>query len=198
MFTDEARFGRMNRPRPCWAFWAPDLRSPSSSFATTSTYTEQVCPEGWNVHLSDHEAIEYECFQIFLNAPESLRNPKPASQLSLHLAPNPASRPCRRDGDRLAVELDAHHGAVEDQPPTVPSACCYRRGGSRRSARGPAGTRVRVCRSVGLVIIHKDRGAEHRKATSISLLVVISVHADGRKVLLAIKSGAGARCSTIS
>jgi hypothetical protein len=95
MFTDEARFGRMNRPRPCWAFWAPDLRSPSSSFATTSTYTEQVCPEGWNVHLSDHEAIEYECFQIFLNAPESLRNPKPASQLSLHLAPNPASRPCR-------------------------------------------------------------------------------------------------------
>ena len=42
-----------------------------------------------------------------------------------------------------------------------------------------------------------------RKATSISLLVVLGVRADGQKVLLAVKNmggesrGAGGRCSTI-
>ena len=44
MFADEARFGRMNRPRPCWAPVGTDPKSPRSSSANTSICTARSLP----------------------------------------------------------------------------------------------------------------------------------------------------------
>jgi transposase len=67
MFADEARFGRMNRPRPCWA---PARVRPGVASQLIREYTYlygAVCPkEGTCVYLI-MPASDTECFQIFLN-----------------------------------------------------------------------------------------------------------------------------------
>ena len=68
MFADEARFGRMNRPRPCWA--PPSVR-PKVAAQLIREYIYlygAVCPkDGTCVYLimpTSHTA----CFQVFLDA----------------------------------------------------------------------------------------------------------------------------------
>ena len=67
MFADEARFGRMNRPRPCWA---PKGVRPDVACQLIREFTYlygAVCPkEGTCVFLILPTA-DTECFQIFLN-----------------------------------------------------------------------------------------------------------------------------------
>ncbi len=67
MFADEARFGRMNRPRPCWA---PKGVRPGVAAQLIREYTYlygAVCPkEGTCVYLI-MPASDTECFRIFLD-----------------------------------------------------------------------------------------------------------------------------------
>src|SRR5947209_4976724 len=67
MFTDEARFGRMNRPRPCWA---PTGVRPEVAAQLIREYIYlygAVCPkDGSGVYLI-MPASDTACFQIYLD-----------------------------------------------------------------------------------------------------------------------------------
>jgi transposase len=67
MFADEARFGRMNRPRPCWAPAGVRPRVASQLIREYTYLYGAVCPrEGTCVFLI-MPASDTECFQIFLD-----------------------------------------------------------------------------------------------------------------------------------
>jgi transposase len=66
MFADEARFGRMNRPRPCWA---PKGIRPEVACQLVREYTYMygaVCPKDGACVFLIMPAPDTECFQIFL------------------------------------------------------------------------------------------------------------------------------------
>ena len=66
MFADEARFGRINTPRPCWA---PKGVRPgvASQLIREFTYLYgAVCPKEGTCFLLIMPASDTECFQIFL------------------------------------------------------------------------------------------------------------------------------------
>jgi transposase len=67
MFADEARFGRMNRPRPCWA--AAGVRpGVASQLIREFTYLYgAVCPTDGTCVFLIMPAADTECFQIFLD-----------------------------------------------------------------------------------------------------------------------------------
>jgi transposase len=67
MFADEARFGRMNRPRPCWA--AAGVRpAVASQLIREFVYLYgAVCPTDGTCVFLIMPAADTECFQIFLN-----------------------------------------------------------------------------------------------------------------------------------
>ena len=59
MFTDEARFGRMNRPRPCWA---PAGIRPEVALQLIREYIYlygAVSPKDGMLRLPDHADVEY-------------------------------------------------------------------------------------------------------------------------------------------
>jgi len=67
MFADEARFGRMNRPRPCWA---PKGVRPEVACQLIREFTYlygAVCPKDGTCMFLILPAADTECFQIFLN-----------------------------------------------------------------------------------------------------------------------------------
>lgn len=67
MFADEARFGRMNRPRPCWA---PGKVRPRVAAQLVREYIYlygAVCPQDGTCVFLILPASDAECFQIFLN-----------------------------------------------------------------------------------------------------------------------------------
>jgi hypothetical protein len=67
MFADEARFGRMNRPRPCWA---PKGVRPEVACQLIREFTYlygAVCPKDGTCVFLILPAADTECFQIFLN-----------------------------------------------------------------------------------------------------------------------------------
>lgn len=67
MFADEARFGRMNRPRPCWA---PIGTRPEVASQLVREYTYlygAVCPKDGTCVYLVLPAPDTECFQTFLN-----------------------------------------------------------------------------------------------------------------------------------
>jgi hypothetical protein len=66
MFADEARFGRMNRPRPCWA---PIGIRPEVACQLVREYIYlygAVCPKAGTCVFLVMPAPDTECFQIFL------------------------------------------------------------------------------------------------------------------------------------
>jgi transposase len=66
MFADEARFGRMNRPRPCWA---PIGVRPEIASQLVREYIYlygAVCPKDGTCVFLVMPAPDTECFQIFL------------------------------------------------------------------------------------------------------------------------------------
>ena len=65
MFADEARFGRMNRPRPCRARPASDPKWPHSSFA--NTLYGAVSPKDGMCFYLIMPTSNTACFQTFLN-----------------------------------------------------------------------------------------------------------------------------------
>ena len=67
MFADEARFGRMNRPRPCWA--PPGTRPQvASQLIREFVYLYgAVSPKDGTCVFLIMPAPDTECFQIFLN-----------------------------------------------------------------------------------------------------------------------------------
>ena len=67
MFADEARFGRINRPRPCWA---PKGVRPGVAAQLIREYTYlygAVCPKDGTCVYLIMPASDTECFQIFLD-----------------------------------------------------------------------------------------------------------------------------------
>ena len=67
MFADEARFGRMNRPRPCWA---PKGVRPGVAAQLIREYTYlygAVCPKDGTCVYLIMPASDTECFRIFLD-----------------------------------------------------------------------------------------------------------------------------------
>jgi hypothetical protein len=67
MFADEARFGRINNPRPCWA---PTGIRPqvASQLIREFTYLDgALCPKDGACCYLILPAADTECFQIFLN-----------------------------------------------------------------------------------------------------------------------------------
>jgi len=67
MFADEARFGRMNRPRPCWA---PLGTRPEVAAQLIREYVYlygAVSPKDGTCVFLILPAPDTECFQIFLN-----------------------------------------------------------------------------------------------------------------------------------
>jgi putative transposase len=67
MFADEARFGRMNRPRPCWA---PLSTRPEVAAQLIREYVYlygAVSPKDGTCVFLILPAPDTECFQIFLN-----------------------------------------------------------------------------------------------------------------------------------
>ena len=67
MFADEARFGRMNRPRPCWA---PTGIRPQVASQLIREYVYlygAVSPKDGTCVFLVMPAPDTECFQIFLN-----------------------------------------------------------------------------------------------------------------------------------
>jgi len=68
MFADEARFGRMNRPRPCWA---PDGTRPQVACQLVREYVYlygAVSPKDGTCVYLIMPAPDTQCFQIFLEA----------------------------------------------------------------------------------------------------------------------------------
>src|SRR6266478_115793 len=66
MFADEARFGRMNRPRPCWA---PDGTRPQVACQLVREYVYlygAVSPKDGSCVYLIMPAPDTQCFQIFL------------------------------------------------------------------------------------------------------------------------------------
>src|SRR6478609_7079163 len=72
MFADEARFGRMNRPRPCWA---PTGVRPEVAAQLLREYIYlygAVCPKDGKCVYLIMPASDTACFQIYLEFyPES-------------------------------------------------------------------------------------------------------------------------------
>ena len=69
MFADEARFGRMNRPRPCWA---PTGVRPEVAAQLVREYIYlygAVCPKDGTCVYLIMPASDTACFRIFLDAP---------------------------------------------------------------------------------------------------------------------------------
>ena len=67
MFADEARFGRMNRPRPCWA---PIGVRPQVASQLVREYIYlygAVCPKDGTCHFLVMPAPDTQCFQVFLD-----------------------------------------------------------------------------------------------------------------------------------
>ena len=67
MFADEARFGRMNRPRPCWA---PKGIRPEVACQLVREYIYlygAVCPKDGTCHFLVMPAPDTQCFQVFLD-----------------------------------------------------------------------------------------------------------------------------------
>lgn len=67
MFADEARFGRMNRPRPCWA---PEGVRPQVACQLIREFVYlygAVCPHDGTCAFLILPAADTECFQIFLD-----------------------------------------------------------------------------------------------------------------------------------
>jgi hypothetical protein len=59
MFADEARFGRINSPRPCWA---PNGTRPQVASQLVREYVYlygAVTPKGRNLRLSDHAGARH-------------------------------------------------------------------------------------------------------------------------------------------
>ena len=68
MFADEARFGRMNRPRPCWA--PPSVR-PKVAAQLIREYIYlygAVCPKDGTCVYLIIPTSDTACFQVFLDA----------------------------------------------------------------------------------------------------------------------------------
>jgi transposase len=68
MFADEARFGRINRPRPCWA---PRGIRPQVASQLIREYVYlhgAVCPEDGTCIYLIMPAANADCFQSFLDA----------------------------------------------------------------------------------------------------------------------------------
>ena len=67
MFADEARFGRMNRPRPCWA---PTGVRPEVAAQLVREYVYRygaVCPKDGRCVYLIMPASDTACFQIYLD-----------------------------------------------------------------------------------------------------------------------------------
>src|SRR5215471_4126790 len=67
MFADEARFGRMNRPRPCWA---PDGTRPQVACQLVREYVYlygAVSPKDGTCVYLIMPAPDTQCFQLFLD-----------------------------------------------------------------------------------------------------------------------------------
>jgi transposase len=87
MFTDEARFGRINRPRPCWA---PKGVRPGVAAQLIREYTYlygAVCPEDGTCVFLIMPASDTACFQIFLDT-LAKKYPRQHILLILDGAPN--------------------------------------------------------------------------------------------------------------
>ena len=67
MFADEARFGRMNRPRPCWAPGGVRPRVASQLIREYTYLYGAVCPKDGTCVFLIMPASDTECFQIFLD-----------------------------------------------------------------------------------------------------------------------------------
>src|SRR5207302_4293108 len=67
MFADEARFGRMNRPRPCWAPTGVRPRVASQLIREYTYLYGDVCPKDGTCIFLIMPASDTECFQIFLD-----------------------------------------------------------------------------------------------------------------------------------
>ena len=68
MFADEARFGRMNRPRPCWAPKGVRPEVPCQLIREFTYLYGAVCPNDGTCVFLILPAADTECFQIFLDA----------------------------------------------------------------------------------------------------------------------------------
>jgi transposase len=87
MFADEARFGRINRPRPCWA---PRGIRPEVASQLVREYIYlygAVCPQNGTCVYLIMPTSNTACFQSFLNV-LSRRFPKQDILLVLDGAPN--------------------------------------------------------------------------------------------------------------
>jgi DDE superfamily endonuclease len=67
MFADEARFGRMNRPRPCWAPKGVRPEVPCQRIREFTYLYGAVCPKDGTCVFLILPAADTECFQIFLD-----------------------------------------------------------------------------------------------------------------------------------
>ena len=73
MFADEARFGRINRPRPCWA---PAKVRPAVASQLVREYIYlygAVCPKDGACAYLIMRTSNTECFQIFLDRVSEVR-----------------------------------------------------------------------------------------------------------------------------
>src|SRR6266700_1537852 len=73
MFADEARFGRMNRPRPCWAPKGVRPEVPCQLIREFTYLYGAVCPKDGTCVFLILPAADTECFQIFLDTTPSNR-----------------------------------------------------------------------------------------------------------------------------
>jgi hypothetical protein len=67
MFADEARFGRMNRPRPCWAPKGVRPEVPCQLIREFTYLYGAVCPKDGTCVFLILPSADTECFQIFLD-----------------------------------------------------------------------------------------------------------------------------------
>src|SRR5271154_448056 len=94
MFADEARFGRMNRPRPCWA---PRPVRPGVASQLIREYIHlygAVCPQDGACVYLIMPTSNTACFQSFLNV------------LSRRFVRIPANADSDSDRLRTAIPID--------------------------------------------------------------------------------------------
>ena len=67
MFADEARFGRINRPRPCWAPAKVETRGRFPTRSRVHLLYGAVCPKDGACAYLVMPTSNTECFQVFLD-----------------------------------------------------------------------------------------------------------------------------------
>ena len=152
MFADEARFGRINRPRPCWARPRSDPRSLPNSFASTSICTVRSAPRTgrapiWSCRRRTRNASRFSSIAFHENSPGPIffwfSTGLPTTRVATSCSPTTSRcysfRPTRRSSTRRKMSGTKSARRFQELRPQI-----HRRRSGQARAGHPSAERIRV------------------------------------------------------